>query len=110
MEPFLVSRQLCNCSRTSLHFMEPEGLLPRELSTSPILSQIDPVRTIAFNLRCILILSTYLRFVLHNGLFPSIFPTNILFSLIRATCPPWLAYSDYTIYEAPHYAGFSSVR
>jgi hypothetical protein len=27
-EPFLTSRQLCGYSRTSQHFMEPEGSLP----------------------------------------------------------------------------------
>jgi hypothetical protein len=36
-EPFLRSRQLCSYWRTSQHFMEPEGPLPRlhEPSTSP---------------------------------------------------------------------------
>jgi hypothetical protein len=36
-EPFLRSRQLCSFSRTSQHFMEPEGSLPcsQEPSTGP---------------------------------------------------------------------------
>jgi hypothetical protein len=36
-EPFLRSRQLCSHSRTSQHFMEPEGSLPcsQEPSTDP---------------------------------------------------------------------------
>jgi hypothetical protein len=38
-EPFLRSRQLCSHSRTSQHFMEPEGSLPcsQEPSTSIVL-------------------------------------------------------------------------
>jgi hypothetical protein len=38
-EPFLRSRQLCSHSRTSQHFMEPEGSLPcsQEPSTGPYL-------------------------------------------------------------------------
>jgi hypothetical protein len=44
----------------------------------PILSQIDPVHTIS--LRSILILSTHLRLGLPSGLFPSGFPTNILYA------------------------------
>jgi hypothetical protein len=38
----LRSRQLCSCSRTSQHFMEPESLL---LYLVPILSQINPIYT-----------------------------------------------------------------
>jgi hypothetical protein len=36
-QPFLRSRQLCSCSRTSQHFMEPGGSLPcsQEPSTGP---------------------------------------------------------------------------
>jgi hypothetical protein len=45
-EPFLRSCQLCSYSRTSQHFMEPEGSLPRsqEPSTSPYpeLDQSNP--------------------------------------------------------------------
>jgi hypothetical protein len=32
-EPFLRSHQLCSHSRTSQHFMEPEGCLPNQYST-----------------------------------------------------------------------------
>jgi hypothetical protein len=39
----LRSRQLCSYSRTSQHFMQPEGSLP--CSLVPILSQIEPVHT-----------------------------------------------------------------
>jgi hypothetical protein len=59
-----------------------------------ILSQIDPVHTIPSYLRSILILSTHLHLGLCSGLFPSGFPTNILYrylvSHIRATCPAQL--------------------
>jgi hypothetical protein len=54
----------------------------------PIMSHINPVHTTQSYLRSILILSTHLR--LPIGLFPSGFPTNILyaflFSPLRATC------------------------
>jgi hypothetical protein len=58
----------------------------------PIVSQIDSVHTIPSYLRSILILSNHIRLGLPSGLFPSGFPTNILYTLIfapiRATCPP----------------------
>jgi hypothetical protein len=47
-------------------------------------------------------LSIHLRLGLPSGLFPSGFPTNILYAFlfsIRATCPshpPWLDHSNYT--------------
>jgi hypothetical protein len=45
-EPFLRSCQLCRPSRTSQHFIEPEGSLPHSSEPFPILSQIDPIHTI----------------------------------------------------------------
>jgi hypothetical protein len=52
--------------------------------------------------RSILILPTYPRFGLPNGLFPSGFPPNILYAVFSPKCympcpsrPPWLGYSDY---------------
>jgi hypothetical protein len=58
-------------------------------SLVPILSQMNPALSTPSYLRSSLILSTHLRYGLHSGLFPSGFPTNILyaflFSLIRAT-------------------------
>jgi hypothetical protein len=52
------------------------------------------------SLRSILILSTYLRLGLPSGLFPSGFPTNVLyafFSPIRVTCPVHLILIDLII-------------
>jgi hypothetical protein len=67
----------------------------------PILSPIDPVHTIPFSLRSILLLSIHLRLRLHSGLFHSGFPTNILyaflFSTIRATCHAHLILLDLII-------------
>jgi hypothetical protein len=58
----------------------------------PILSQIDPVHTISsyLSLRSVLILSTHLHLGLSGGLFPSGFPTNILYQkrlFIQGICP-----------------------
>jgi hypothetical protein len=83
-EPFLRSRQLCSHSRTSQHFMEPEGLLPcsQEPSTGPY-----PIHNIPSYLRSTLILSTHLRPGLPSGLFPSgFFPFKIrraMYSIIK---------------------------
>jgi hypothetical protein len=53
------------------------------------------------SLRSILILSTHLHLGRHSGLFPSGFPTNILyaflFSHIRATCPSHHTLLDFNI-------------
>jgi hypothetical protein len=85
--------------------MEPEGSLPcsQESSTGrcPEPDQSSPYHTILFLLRSILILSYHLRLVLPNGLFPSGFPTKILyapvFSHMRATCPTHLILLDLVI-------------
>jgi hypothetical protein len=76
--------------------MEPEGSLPRsqEPSTGPYPEPDRSSQSIPFHpisLRSTLILSTHQRLGLHSGLFPSGFPTNILyaflFSPICATFP-----------------------
>jgi hypothetical protein len=51
----------------------------------PILSQFDPIHTIPSYLRSILILSTHLHLGLPSGLFPSGFPTNILYAFLVVT-------------------------
>jgi hypothetical protein len=77
-EPFLRICQLCSYSRTSQHFMEPEGLLTcsQESSTGsyPEPDRSSPYQCILSLLRPILILSTHLRLGLPNGLFLSDFP------------------------------------
>jgi hypothetical protein len=59
-----------------------------------VLSQINPVPTThPISLKSILTLSTHLRLGLRSGLFPSGFPTNILYAFlfpIRATCHAYL--------------------
>jgi hypothetical protein len=67
--------------------MEPEGSLPCSQEPSPlvpIISQINPIQTIRTYLRSILILSTHLRLGLPSGLFPSAFPSNILYAFLFA--------------------------
>jgi hypothetical protein len=81
-EPFLRSCQLCSHSRTSQHFMEPENSSPcsQEPSTNPY---PEPDRSIPCHpILSILIVSTHLRLGLPSGLFPSGFPTSILYAFL----------------------------
>jgi hypothetical protein len=72
--------------------MTPEGSLPwsQEPSPDPTLSQIDPSYFDKIHVNIV----PHLRLGFPNGLFPSGFPTNILFSPIRATCPVHLILLD----------------
>jgi hypothetical protein len=103
-ESFLRSCKLCSHSRTSQHFIKPEGSLPcsQEPSTGPYpvsdRSKSIPSHSILSLLRSISILSTNLYLGLPSGLFPSGFPTNILcafrFSSNRPTCAAHLILLD----------------
>jgi hypothetical protein len=106
-EPFLRSCQLCSYSRTSQHFMESEGSYRVNKSPPlvPILSQIDPIHTIA----------SYLSKIHFNTVHP---PTScssqwsltfwllsqypICIPILPYSCympcpshPPWLDHSNY---------------
>jgi hypothetical protein len=86
-------------------------------------SQIDKVPTIPSHpiyLRSILILSTHLRLGLPSGLFPSGFPSNILYAFASSLFVPhalpisssltWsFCLARSTSYEAPHYAVSSNL-
>jgi hypothetical protein len=80
-EPFLRRCQLCSHSGTSQHFKEPEGSsqCSQEPSTGPYpeTDWSSPYHPIS--LRSIL-MSIHLRLGLPSGLFPSGFPTNILYA------------------------------
>jgi hypothetical protein len=90
----LRSRQLCNHSRTSQYFMEPQGSFSCSLEPStgpyPEPDRSSPYHPILSLLRSILISSSHLYHSLPSGLFLFGFPTNILYGIflaqIRATC------------------------
>jgi hypothetical protein len=67
----------------------------------PVLNQIDLVHTTPSYLRSILILFIYLHLGLPIGLFPSGFPTNIVYAFvfapIHATCSAQFILFDLTI-------------
>jgi hypothetical protein len=102
-EPFFRNCQLCSHSRTSQHFIEPEGSVPcsQEPSTGSCLEPHQSNSYHSISLTSILILSIHLRLGLPSGLFPTGFTTYILFSphSCYMSCPSylhWLDGSNYT--------------
>jgi len=98
--------------------METEDSLPysQEPPLVRILKKMTPFYPIS--LRSLLILSSYLRLALTSGLFPSGFPTKILYAFLnsptRTTCPAHSILHELIILiiygetcEAPHYAVLS---
>jgi hypothetical protein len=86
-------------SRTSQHFMKTECSLLSVHKSLPLVS-IQSISSHPISLRSILILSTYLCLGLLIGLFPSGFPTNILYAFVcplRAICPAHLIFLDLII-------------
>jgi hypothetical protein len=76
---------LCSRSIVSLHFLELEGSLPQsqELSTFPILNQTNPVHIkLSYFYKMYLIFIHHLHLSLLIGLFPSAYPTSILYTFI----------------------------
>jgi hypothetical protein len=103
-ESFLRSCQLCSHWRISQHFMEPEDSLPYSQEPSTGLhsepDRSSPYYPVLSLLRSILLLSTHLRLGFLSGLFPSGFPTNILYAFLfssRATCRTHLILLDLII-------------
>ncbi|KDR16625.1 hypothetical protein L798_09464 [Zootermopsis nevadensis] len=90
-------QQSLSHSRSSQHFMEPEGSLPysQEPALVPILNQRNPVHTTpsCFSKTHFNIIIPP-RLILPSGLFPSGLPINtlyaFLFSPMWATCPAHL--------------------
>ena len=93
---FAASQEIPRISRNPKFHYCPHKHLPPSLSWASPIHSIYPHST---SWRSILILSIHLRLGLPSGLFPSGFPTKIIYtplsSFIRATCPTHLILLDF---------------
>jgi hypothetical protein len=115
------SWEAASCADTQLPSILWNPKIYYHIQNSPplvhILSHINPVHATPSYLRSILLLFTHRRLGLPRGLFPSDFPTNILYAFIYPhSCytpfpshPPWLDHSNCT-YRRVHKPTFIFFR
>jgi hypothetical protein len=85
---------LCSYSYIFQHYMQPEGSLPcSQEPSSGHYPEPDRLQSIPPHPISLLILSNYILLALPSGLFPSGFPTKILYS----SCPAHLSLLDLII-------------
>jgi hypothetical protein len=105
LSPFREVISLCSYTRTSQHFMEPEGSLPHSQESSigphPEIDQSSPFQPHLNSPRLILILRvfTHLRLGLASGLLPSNNIYAFLLYHVRATCPDHISWNTFFIFS-----------